>query len=415
MRFGLDDIKMAIQDEASTSVGADIAELGQEESEAPIEEIKPEAAEEEEEAEGEEPEPEPEEGEEKEEEAKDLHPFDRPSIKQINEVFPDLFKKFPSLREMYFREAEYSRVFPTIDDAKEAFSNAESFNTLRADVFDGSGTKFFNAIREVDEKALNKFSGSVLSTLFKVSPDAFWRAANPLIEDVSRNMFNKGVKEKSEDLQNAAKLLSEYFFGNTDIAEGKKTSIPKEESSEVSEERKKFDSERHTVFRTSVETDVRAQVVRMITAIDSRTGKSRLDPDDVFSKFIKDTIVDHVVTDLGAQLSADKDHLKFMDSLWEKAKRNGRTDADKARIISAYLARAKSLIPTLRSKYVSEAMGHNVRRSAKSKEISERVESRRDSSVGRGSGARRENYDPKSINYSKTSDSDILNDNITYK
>ena len=408
---------MAIQDEATTSLGADLAELSAEEpeEETPVEETPSEGADETVEAPDEE-ESEEEPSEDKEPEpVETFHPFTRPSIKQINEAYPDLFKKFPSLREMYFREAEYSKVFPTVDDAKEAFENSESYNTIRSDVFEGNGVKFLTAIKEVDDKSLNRFSGTLLGTLYKVSPESFWRAANPLIEDVARNMYAKGVKEGNENLQNSAKWLSDYFFGNTEIAEGKKTSAVKDESPEVNEERKKFDDERHTIFRSGIETDVRSQLVNLINATDAKSGKSRLDPDGIFSKFIKDTVIDRVITELGTQLSADKDHIKFMDSLWEKARRNGRTDADKARIISAYLARAKSLIPTLRSKYVSEAMGHNVRRSAKSKEISERVESRRDSSVGRGSGARRENYDPKSINYSKTSDSDILNDNITYK
>jgi hypothetical protein len=105
-----------------------------------------------------------------------------------------------------------------------------------------------------------------------------------------------------------------------------------------------------------------------------------------------------------------------MDSLWNKAKQNGRTDADKARILSSYLARAKSLIPSLRSKYVSEALGQKTRVASKDKEKIERVSERRDSGTsGKGSNSSTKNYHPKSINYSKTSDADILNDNITYK
>ena len=408
---------MAIQDEATTSLGADLAELSAEEpeEETPVEETPSEGADETVEAPDEE-ESEEEPSEDKEPEpVETFHPFTRPSIKQINEAYPDLFKKFPSLREMYFREAEYSKVFPTVDDAKEAFENSESYNTIRSDVFEGNGVKFLTAIKEVDDKSLNRFSGTLLGTLYKVSPESFWRAANPLIEDVARNMYAKGVKEGNENLQNSAKWLSDYFFGNTEIAEGKKTSAVKDESPEVNEERKKFDDERHTIFRSGIETDVRSQLVNLINATDAKSGKSRLDPDGIFSKFIKDTVIDRVITELGTQLSADKDHIKFMDSLWEKARRNGRTDADKARIISAYLARAKSLIPTLRSRYVSEAMGHNERRSNKAKEITDRTGARKDISSGRASNGKEKNYDPRSINYSKSSDLDILNDNITYK
>ena len=424
--FGLRDLLFDVEG-ATTSAGADLAELSdetldvehpnkdKEENDQPLEDL-PEETRPEEQDEEEVTEPEEEEIEEKPL-AETTHPFDRPSIKQLEEAFPGLLKKFPSLRDMYFRESEYTKIFPTIDEAKEANDNNVAFTSIRDDVFSGDGAKFFSAIKEVDEKGLERFSSQVLGTLFKVSPNSFWRAANPLVEDIARNMFNKGVKSNDESMQNAARYLSEYFFGTTEIAEGKKTSIVKSEvDPEISKQREEFEREKDTSFRGTVETSVKSQLVSLIEGKDEKTGKLRLDPDGVFSPFIKSTIIDHIIKDLGTQLSSDKDHIRFMDSLWTKARRSGRTDEDKARIISAYLARAKSLIPSLRSKYVSEVLGQKVKISAKRKETSETSESRRESgSQGRSSNGATKNYNPKSINFNKTSDEDILNDNITYK
>ena len=409
-----------IQEDSTTSVGDDIRELSEGEEETPV--VLPVEEEEEEEEEEvieeEEGEVEEEEGEEEEEPSPELtHPFDRPSLKVVEEAFPGLLKKFPSLRDMYFREAEYSKLFPTVDDAKEANENNTAFLSMREDIFQGNGSKLFSSIKEVNEKDLEKFSTTVLPTLFQVHPKAFWNAANPLVEDIARNMFAKGVKEGNESLQNAARHLSDYYFGNVEIAEGKKTSIVKiEDNNEVIKEREKFDNERGNAFRGGIETDIRSQLVSMIEGKDPKTEKSRLDPDSVFSPFIKNTIIDKIIEEMGTQLTSDKDHIRFMDSLWGKAKRNGRTDADKARIISAYLARAKSLIPSLRSKYVSEALGQRVRISSGKKKIIETSTSRRDGgTLGRGSNGKPKDYNPKTINYSKTSDADILNDDITYK
>lgn len=405
-----------ILEDSTTSIGDDLRELNNDtEVETP----------EEEEITEEKPEDFIEEEEEEEEESKEeelepeisTHPFDRPSLKSVEEKFPGLLKAFPALRDMYFREAEYSKLFPTVEDAKEADENNTAFNSIRESIFNGNGSQLFSAIKEVGEKDLEKFSTTLLPTLFQTHPKAFWRAANPLVEDIAKNMFNKGKKEGNESLQNAALYLSDYFFGNTEIAEGKKTSIEKiEDNTEVNKEREKFDNEKGTAFRTSVETDVRSQLVKLIEGHDPKTGKARLDPDSVFSDFIKNTIIDRVISDLGTQLTSDKDHIKFMDSLWASSKRNGRTDKDKARIISAYLARAKSLIPSLRGKYVSEALGQKTRVASKKKDQVEDISSRRDSgTLGRGSNGANKNYNPKSIDYSKTSDEDILNDNIKYR
>ena len=417
-----------IANDSTTSVSDDLRELseGSEELEVkhPVKTELKEETEESEEAEEETDQDrdkteEVDETEEVEEKPQDLdsHPFTRPSLKAITEKFPDFFKAFPAMRDMYFREAEYSKVFPTIDDAREASENNTAFNEIRESVFEGNGNKFFSAIKEVSEKDLEKFSMTVLSTLHSVHPKAFWTAANPLVEDIAKNMFAKGIKDGNESLQNAARYLSDYFFGNTEIAEGKKTSIVKiEDNNEVKQEREKFDNEKLTAFRSGVETDLRSQLVKAIEGKDPKTEKSRLDPDEVFSNFIRTTIVDRIIEDLGTQLTSDKDHIRYMESLWHKAKQNGRTDADKARILSAYLARAKSLIPSLRSKYVSEALGQKTRISSGKKEKIEASESRTDSGTqGKSSSLNGKNYHPKSINYSKTSDEDILNDNITYK
>lgn len=418
MLFQLDFPKMmAIQDEASTSVAADYAELSEGSEPGPDSEEEPdEPSDTEAGVEGEEA-PEPVDTEEEEKAPEVFHPFARPSIKEVTEAFPEIFKKFPSLRDMYFREAEYSKILPTIEDAKEAAENSENYNTIRNDIFEGNGSKLFSGIRDADEKALDTFSTTILPTLFQVRPQAFWSAANPLIEDVARNMYQKGTREGDDNLKNAALHLSQYFFGTVEIAEGKRTSIKlkEPEDNKVKDEKEAWDQEKYQDFRGGIERDVHKQLVDLINEKHPKTDKSRLDPDGVFSKFIRDTIIEKIINDLGEQLTADQNHIKFMDSLWDKAKRNGRTDSDKARIMSAYLARAKSLIPTLRSKYVSEALGQNVRRSLKSKDINEKATTRVDSAAGRPSSGHRNGYNPRNINYSKTSDLDILNDDITYK
>jgi len=63
-----------------------------------------------------------EEEEEEEEEELELGPR-RPSFKEIKEKYPDFFKTFPELREAFFRESEYTKIFPTVEDAKEALED----------------------------------------------------------------------------------------------------------------------------------------------------------------------------------------------------------------------------------------------------------------------------------------------------
>ena len=401
-------------DGSKSSVESDLAELN-DESTLEIAEVEEEETEEEETPDEESVE-ESDEEEKIPEEVTAGHPFDRPSLKNINEAYPDFFKKFPSMRDMYFREAEYSKLFPTVDDAKEASENNAAFTNIRDDVFNGNGDKFITAINNVDSKGLEKFAGNFLSNLTKLNMNAFWRAANPLIEDVSRAMYNKGRLEGDENIKNAALHLSQFFFGKTDIAEGKGTSTHKVDEGEakLEQEKKDWEDRKHLEFRSSLEGDLRTQLDDIVVGLDPRTGKSKLDPDEILSPFIKQTIVDHVVQDIGAALAADTAHLRYMDSLWSKAKSNGRKDADKQRIISAYLNRARAMAPALRSKYVSEALGRRARAAG---EKVKKVESipPRTASNGRAGSSSRTDYSPKKIDYRKTSDYDILNDDVKYR
>src|SRR5437763_300329 len=60
----------------------------------------------------------PEKEEEEEEEEHGI--VGRPTFKDIKAKYPNLFKDFPDLRDMVFRERDYSELFPTVEDAKEA-------------------------------------------------------------------------------------------------------------------------------------------------------------------------------------------------------------------------------------------------------------------------------------------------------
>lgn len=414
--FTLNDVKRMPDgvDGSTTSTSKDLAELSDESSVVTEEETEDETESEESEEESEGTTDEEEE-ETETPEPPELHPFDRPSLKTIDESFPGFFKKFPAMRDMYFREAEYSKLFPTIDDAKEANENNMAYNNIREDIFSGTGEKFLNAVKTQSPQSLQKFAGSILGTLVKVDQDSFWRAANPLIEDVARSMFKKGTAENNESLANAAKYLAHYFFGNADIAEGKATTaVAEKPESDVSKERKEWDDQRQFEFRTGIEKDLRGQLTDLITGSDPKTGKSRIDPDDILSPFIRNTIIDKVISDIGATLQADRSHISYMDSLWSRAKQNGRTDADKARIISAYLARARQLAPSLRSKYVSEALGKRVKDVNQKRAKIAAVDGKLPNN-GRVSSSGSKSYNPKSIDYRKTSDYDILNDDIKYK
>lgn len=346
-----------------------------------------------------------EEDEEEKKASETAHPFDRPSLAQIKAAYPDIFQKFPQLKDMYFREKEYTELFSTVGEAKEAAENNSAFAAIQSDIMTGTGEQFFSAVKEADPKALDRFAGNLMHTLSRVDRGAFFKAANPLVQDVALRMYEKGVKEGDANLQNSAKFLAEFFFGHEDFATGAKSSVtaevPKDNS--VENERQQFQQERYSAALDNVQTSAKGKLIALI-------DNDKFDPHGALTPFVKKTIIDSIVRDIGQQLTADKQHVGYMDRLWAEAKRGNYKDL--SRIESAFLARAKNLVTTLRSKYVSEATGKRI---AIAKDAKQKIQSIQSRKSGGGGSAPSGNSGSGKIDYRKTSNMDILNDTVTYK
>jgi len=63
------------------------------------------------------------------------------------------------------------------------------------------------------------------------------------------------------------------------------------------------------------------------------------------------------------QLGNDASHRSVMQARWKRAKNNGYSDDEKGKIISTFLARAKSLIPVVSDKVRSLAAGKQAKES----------------------------------------------------
>jgi hypothetical protein len=134
--------------------------------------------------------------------------------------------------------------------------------------------------------------------------------------------------------------------------------------------------------------------------------------------FLRKTVIKDVMMQVAEQLSHDTAWMNSQKSRWARAKREGYDDGSKRKITNAYLARAKDLIPTVRRKVVAEAMGVRAAHSERKVKQIERVTPKSKELLnGRVSQQERNGRidSTRAIDYSKTSDEDILNGNIKYR
>lgn len=392
----------------STGLSEDLALLNEEEEKPE----KPEKEDEEGLPPGDDEHQEVDEKEEEPETPKELLPHDRPTYTDLKEYDAELFKNFPGLKDVIFREKAYTDLFTNIDDAKSALENSQALESARESIFTGDGVAFLNSIKETDEKALIRFSQRILPALNKVSLDAHWAAANPILESMVRGFHSSAKDDKTKE---AAKLFADFMFGDQaqDILDGKKTFIPTIEEQKKDPEREQFERERYSAFDSDVRNVAFNGLSLMIDSKD-KNGKSRVDPDDVFSPWLKKTLIEKISLEVQSQMQSDKDHIRYMNGLWDKAKKNGYKSEWKTSITTAFLARARQLVPTVRSQIISEALGRSKKAADKTREVVNRT--RRPEAGGGGSSSKGSGFNPnKKIDYNKTSDDDLINDNITYR
>ncbi len=336
---------------------------------------------------------------------KDLLPHERPTLTDIKKEFPEFFKKFPSMEHMLFREKEYSQLFPTVAEAKDAAESAQALDDFRTDLFTGSGEKFTLALKEAGE--LEKFSQNFLTNLQKTDKDGYWNAITPTLENLVKGFMREGKRRNDQNLIASAENLSIYLFDTDEVAKGTKTMIPAKaaEDKRVTDKLADIDRQQSNNFRIDVLKGISEEIDPIIGLGKMQNIKPTMQK--ILNKQILDEVDDVI--------SKDQSHMNYVNGLWKRAKGNY-TNEIKSKIISAYLERAKSLVPSIRRRVLADVLGMSAERSREVKEQNQRTQQRREpGSQGRPAGSSARVHSAKSIDWNKTSDMDLLNGNVSLK
>lgn len=323
----------------------------------------------------------------------------RLTFKQITEKFPTLFKEFPQLRHTFFREQEYAKVFPTVEDAQEAATKAENFSYLEADLLAGSPTNLLKSISQAAPEAFEKLVNEFLPSVYSLNKDAFYSVTRPILSNALKAAFNEGTQDGNKNLVLASQYLNRFLFGSTDIEDTKVITQRQQPDSA----REKFEQERSTFFKQRSE-DFENDVHKTVRNELKKLSSAGLDPENKLNEFTRSSIIDKIIEQVGSVLSKDTRHQATMNSLWKRALQSGLSPELKSRIIQTHIARVKEILPTIRAKVRSEATGI-----AKPKTVIKRPS-------GAGIGTQSTGaINPHKVDWGKTSDLDFLNDNVKMK
>lgn len=273
--------------------------------------------------------------------------------REILAKYPEVFKDFPYLEKAYYREQQFTEVFPTVQDAKDAAESTKILTNFEADIRQGNTEKLFSGLKEANPKGFNKLVDNYMSTLLKIDKDAYTHVIGNNLKNTVRGMISSARSENNEALEIAANLLYKWAFNTSKWEEPTKLSNDKDDvednkRNEIQTERQKFIAEKFESANTEL-TD------RLNNSLKS-TIDAYIDPKESMSAYVKKHATNECLDTLNDLISKDTRFSALIDKLWDKAIESNFSRDSLDTITKAFKSKAKTLLPEVIKQARKEAL-----------------------------------------------------------
>jgi len=275
--------------------------------------------------------------------------------KEILAKYPKLFKDFPYLEKAYYREQQFTETFPTIQDAKLAAEKASILDRTERELMNGDISSVLAAAKEESQEAFYKIADNYLPTLRRVDQQAYFHVLGGVIKDTIVTMVREGraLGDQGAPLQAAANVLNQFIFGSQNFQPYQplaKTARPEEQTRE-NDLRQQQQQLVFTKFE-GVKEDLQTKADNVLKS----TIDGHIDPRGSMSDYVKSHATKEAFDNLESLISKDTRFRSLLDKLWEKAFQSNFDKESTDRIKSAYLSKAKTLLPSVIKKARNDAL-----------------------------------------------------------
>jgi hypothetical protein len=272
--------------------------------------------------------------------------------KEILAKYPNVFKDFPYLEKAYYREQQFTELLPTIDDAKAAVEAKQVLDRFENDVMSGNTETLLKAIKNESPRGFNKIVDNYLPTLAKVDEQAYFHVLGNVTKHTIVAMVKEARTSGNEALQSAAQLLNQFVFGTSDFKPP--TNLSKDEPADEGKN-KELEQREQAFTRKQFET-ARGDLNTRINNTLSNTIDANIDPKKNMTDYVRKNASREALELLESVLSKDSRFISLKDKLWEAAFNSNFSRESVERIKSAYLSRAKTLLPSVIKKARIDAL-----------------------------------------------------------
>lgn len=295
---------------------------------------------------------------------------------RILKKYPELFKDFPYLEKAYYREQQFTEIFPHPSDAKQALEKAQILENFEKDIFAGNTETILKAIKDETPKSFGKLVDNYMSTLAKIDNDAHTHVVGNVIKQTIMAMVRNGRKSGNEALTTAAQILNQFVFAESDFEPP--TKFAKDDAPEQEDEEKvQLRRERESLIRQRF-TESRDELNTRVSNSIKATIEQNIDPRSTMSDYVRRSAVRDAVEQVEQLIEKDTRFKTIVDRLWEKAFKENFSKSSLDSIRSAYVSKAKTLLDSVIKKSRNEALRGMGKRVREDKDETNDKSSRRD-------------------------------------
>jgi hypothetical protein len=333
-------------------------------------------------------------------------------LRDVTKKYPKVFKDFPELKSGLFRSRQYTEIFPTIEEAREAFDRGQVLNEVEKDIFDNGSTKeLLTRVRKGDEKSFKKIASSVLGEIRGISEDAYFTAIIPVLDELILTLHQSGETKSDDNIKNAALIVNMLIHGGKTLPSGVQLGSRKnnnedeenEESKENRVEREKLDREKGDIAFSRL-SSAQKDVIGKVLGVLEKNLDRMISREKFGGKYVRGKLVGDVMDEVNVVLGKDTTHVRNMDLLWKKAQRLDYDDDSKKRIVSTILLKIGKILPKIQNDLEAEALAEG------------KVETKKDEmdEVDDSDKGERKAPNAQGIDWSETSDLDFLEGKVRY-
>ena len=304
-------------------------------------------------------------GDKEEDEEQDLT---RVSLGEIKEKYPNLFKDYPTLKHSFFREQEFTQIFPTVEDARKAAEAASAYEEIASAVSEGNAEFFLSELRKENPQGMETFARSFLPALKESSKELYFDTVGPIVKNYLHQVFAHGGNEKDDNIINAARVVHKVLFGGgyDDVEKGEREDIRTNNNGKrdtsIEDDKKRYFAQKYSTLYSGVSEMCYSELDRHIDKGLEDLSKS--------NKGVAKLIHNEVKQKVLAEMDKDANYLGRINGLWKREQRSGFAGTLKESFRTVFMAKAKTLIPKIRSEVRREAMGKEPANGSNSREAS---------------------------------------------